>query len=248
MYKAIAVFFVLAWHNLFAGWRLVNIEVLLVVETASIAGSARNGKDGNGAMLFSELEEELPEEETSFMQVGMSKPVARPRRTGRTMKTVRAFCSRPSRRECTHVHRASTITCFTLWQHSSSRVRDGPASAQMINFILLISRQGKTRLKKWFVPCPERDQFRTIKEVSSLILNRSPKVCNFLEWRDYKLCYKRYASLFFIACIEQNDNELLALETVHHFVECLDRYFGNVCELDLIFNFHKATGIGAITA
>lgn len=24
------------------------------------------------------------------------------------------------------------------------------------------------------------------------------------------------------------------------FVEVLDRYFGNVCELDLIFNFHKA--------
>ncbi|CAK0887266.1 unnamed protein product, partial [Prorocentrum cordatum] len=65
-------------------------------------------------------------------------------------------------------------------------------------------------------------------------------VCNFLEWRDYKLCYKRYASLFFIACIENTDNELVALETVHHFVECLDRYFGNVCELDLIFNFHKA--------
>eukprot|EP00913_Durusdinium_trenchii_P035497 g33218.t1 len=37
-----------------------------------------------GAMLFSEMEEELPEDETSFMQVGMSKPVARPRRTGRT--------------------------------------------------------------------------------------------------------------------------------------------------------------------
>ena len=110
----------------------------------------------------------------------------------------------------------------------------------MIQFMLLISRQGKTRLKQWFVPCLERDQFKTIKEVSSLILSRSPKVCNFLEWRDYKLCYKRYASLFFIACIEPTDNELLALETVHHFVECLDRYFGNVCELDLIFNFHKA--------
>mmetsp|Transcript_17737 Transcript_17737/g.36965 ORF Transcript_17737/g.36965 Transcript_17737/m.36965 type:complete len:156 (+) Transcript_17737:109-576(+) len=110
----------------------------------------------------------------------------------------------------------------------------------MIQFVLLISRQGKTRLKQWFVPCLERDQFRTVKEVSSLILSRSPKVCNFLEWRDYKLCYKRYASLFFIACIENTDNELLALESVHHFVECLDRYFGNVCELDLIFNFHKA--------
>jgi hypothetical protein len=26
---------------------------------------------------------------------------------------------------------------------------------------------------------------------------------------------------------------------IHLFVEILDRYFGNVCELDIIFNFHK---------
>ena len=36
------------------------------------------------------------------------------------------------------------------------------------------------------------------------------------------------------------DNELITLEIVHQFVEILDKYFGNVCELDLIFNFHKA--------
>lgn len=30
------------------------------------------------------------------------------------------------------------------------------------------------------------------------------------------------------------------LDVIHHFVETLDRYFGNVCELDLIFNFHQA--------
>ena len=30
------------------------------------------------------------------------------------------------------------------------------------------------------------------------------------------------------------------LEMIHLFVEVLDRYFGNVCELDIIFNFHKA--------
>lgn len=41
--------------------------------------------------------------------------------------------------------------------------------------------------------------------------------------------------------IDMEDNELLCLETIHHFVECLDRYFGNVCELDLIFNFHKVS-------
>eukprot|EP00930_Biecheleria_cincta_P033776 TRINITY_DN23391_c0_g1_i1.p1 TRINITY_DN23391_c0_g1~~TRINITY_DN23391_c0_g1_i1.p1 ORF type:complete len:154 (-),score=32.11 TRINITY_DN23391_c0_g1_i1:36-497(-) len=109
-----------------------------------------------------------------------------------------------------------------------------------VQFMLLVSRQGKTRMKKWYVPELERDQFRTIREVTRIVLGRGPKVCNFLEWRDFKICYKRYASLFFITCIEAHDNELLALEHIHHFVEILDRYFGNVCELDLIFNFHKA--------
>ena len=50
----------------------------------------------------------------------------------------------------------------------------------------------------------------------------------------------RYASLYFVACIEQTDNELIVLDIIHHFVEVLDRYFSNVCELDLIFNFHQA--------
>ena len=36
-----------------------------------------------------------------------------------------------------------------------------------------------------------------------------------------------------------NDNELVHLESIHLFVELLDQYFGNVCELDLVFNFHK---------
>jgi len=51
---------------------------------------------------------------------------------------------------------------------------------------------------------------------------------------------RRYASLYFCAGIATEDNELIALDTIHHFVETLDRYFGNVCELDLIFNFHRA--------
>ena len=40
--------------------------------------------------------------------------------------------------------------------------------------------------------------------------------------------------------ISPEDNELVTLEIIHRFVEVLDRYFGNVCELDLIFNFQKA--------
>merc|ERR1711939_22071 len=73
-----------------------------------------------------------------------------------------------------------------------------------------------------------------------MVLGRPPKMCNFIEWRDKKIVYKRYASLFFISCIDKEDNELITLEMIHLYVEVLDRYFGNVCELDIIFNFHKA--------
>ena len=38
----------------------------------------------------------------------------------------------------------------------------------------------------------------------------------------------------------QGDNELITLEVIHRYVELLDKYFGNVCELDIIFNFEKA--------
>ena len=59
-------------------------------------------------------------------------------------------------------------------------------------------------------------------------------------WWILKYLGFRYASLYFVACIEKEDNELIVLDIIHHFVEVLDRYFGNVCELDLIFNFHQA--------
>ncbi|XBI84571.1 hypothetical protein VPH35_092855 [Triticum aestivum] len=81
---------------------------------------------------------------------------------------------------------------------------------------------------------------KVIRELSGLILTRGPKLCNFVEWRGYKVVYRRYASLYFCMCIDADDNELEVLEIIHHFVEILDRYFGSVCELDLIFNFHKA--------
>ena len=54
-----------------------------------------------------------------------------------------------------------------------------------------------------------------------------------------KIVYRRYAGLFFCACVDANDNELAYLEAIHFFVEVLDAFFGNVCELDLVFNFYK---------
>jgi len=62
--------------------------------------------------------------------------------------------------------------------------------------------------------------------------------CNFIEWRDKKIVYKRYASLFFVACIDMDDNELIALEMIHLFVEVKH------CVLHACCSVHSATGKG----
>jgi len=110
----------------------------------------------------------------------------------------------------------------------------------MIEFLFLISRQGKTRLTKWYGTYDTKARQRAVRDVTNLVLSRPPKMCAFIEWKDKKIVYKRYASLFFVACVGNDDNELVTLEKIHLFVEILDRYFGNVCELDIIFNFHRA--------
>lgn len=117
----------------------------------------------------------------------------------------------------------------------------------MIQFLLLLSRHGKCRLARFFEPFSPKDKTRIVREAAQLAINRHAKASNFVDralqtstGQELKLVCKRYASLFFVCAITQDENELLVLEKIHHFVEVLDKYFRNVCELDLIYNFSKA--------
>ncbi|PUU75522.1 AP complex, mu/sigma subunit [Tuber borchii] len=109
-----------------------------------------------------------------------------------------------------------------------------------IRYLVLLSRQGKVRLAKWFTTLSPKEKAKIVKDVTALVLARRTRMCNFLEYKDSKVVYRRYASLFFIAGIDSGDNELITLEIVHRYVEQMDKYYGNVCELDIIFNFQKA--------
>ena len=64
-----------------------------------------------------------------------------------------------------------------------------------INFILLISRQGKTRLTKWYNQYTTKEKGRVVREVTAMVLGRPAKQCNFIEWREDKVVYKRLAPL-----------------------------------------------------
>jgi AP-2 complex subunit sigma-1 len=59
------------------------------------------------------------------------------------------------------------------------------------------------------------------------------------QYQNYKLIYRRYAGLYFSMGVDVADNELAYLESIHLFVELLDEFFRNVCELDIVFNFNK---------
>jgi len=86
---------------------------------------------------------------------------------------------------------------------------------------------------------------KIVHDITHLVIARRQRrdLCNFLEYKGTKVVYRQYASLFFVCVIGEEDNELITLEIIHRYVEILDRYFGNVCELDLIFNFQKAYAI-----
>jgi len=54
-----------------------------------------------------------------------------------------------------------------------------------------------------YVPKSDRDKRKITREMTSLVLARKPKMCNFLEWKDLQIVYKRYASLFFCFAIDK---------------------------------------------
>jgi len=89
----------------------------------------------------------------------------------------------------------------------------------------------------------EAEKIRIEAEVHRLVTTPDKKYTNFIEYNNYKLIYRRYAGLFFTIAVDLSENELSYLETIHLFVELLDSYFSNVCEMDIVFNFNKVYSI-----
>ncbi|CAH8445007.1 unnamed protein product [Schistosoma rodhaini] len=107
----------------------------------------------------------------------------------------------------------------------------------MMQFLILFSRQGKLRLQKWYISYSEKEKRKILRDLTTIVLSRKPKMCSFIEWKDLKVVYRRYASLYFCAAVEPQDNELLTLEIIHRYVELLDKYFGSYLFIKLHMQF-----------
>jgi AP-4 complex subunit sigma-1 len=105
----------------------------------------------------------------------------------------------------------------------------------------MVNKQGQTRLSEYYDWLDLEERKALESEVIRKCLSRNELQCSFMEYRNYRVIYRRYASLFFIVGVDSDEeNELAILEFIHALVETLDKYFENVCELDIMFNLEKA--------
>ncbi|CAL8273856.1 unnamed protein product [Merluccius merluccius] len=109
----------------------------------------------------------------------------------------------------------------------------------MIKFVLMVNRQGQTRLSRYYQPVALRRRAALEADVVRGCLYRKKDQCSFVEYKDFKLVYRHYASLYIVVGITESENELSVYELVHNFVEVLDKYFSRVSELDIMFNMDK---------
>jgi len=133
----------------------------------------------------------------------------------------------------------------------------------MISFILMVNKQGQTRLSSYYEWMDMQERVALESEIIRKCLSRSELQCSFLEYRGFKVIYRRYASLFFIVgtkpdfdvrkssskltgkhvvgdqSVENYENELGMLEFIHSLVETMDRWAGSICELDIMYQLEQ---------
>uniref|UniRef100_A0A667Y8B4 AP complex subunit sigma n=1 Tax=Myripristis murdjan TaxID=586833 RepID=A0A667Y8B4_9TELE len=106
----------------------------------------------------------------------------------------------------------------------------------MIKFVLMVNRQGQTRLSRYYEPVELSRRAALESELVRVCLSRSKdQVC----LPDFRLVYRQYAALFIVVGISDSENELSVYELVHNFVEVLDKYFSRVVSDTIMFNLDK---------
>lgn len=110
----------------------------------------------------------------------------------------------------------------------------------MIHAALIINNTGKPRLAKFYSPLAPHVRASAVSRIYELISSRSDQVCNFVEIagglsslsdgvgkgkgragemdaranKPLRVCYRRFATLYFVFLIDENESELGILDLI----------------------------------
>lgn len=72
--------------------------------------------------------------------------------------------------------------------------------------MLLVNKQGQTRLSQYYNALSIDEKATLEGELIRKCLSRTENQCSFLDHRQYKVVYRRYASLYFILGVDSDED------------------------------------------
>ena len=75
----------------------------------------------------------------------------------------------------------------------------------MIHFILMVNKQGQTRLAQYYFNISTKERITLEGELVRKCLGRGSNASSFIQHEGYKIVYRRYASLYFIVGLDADE-------------------------------------------
>ncbi|CEF62497.1 Longin-like domain and Adaptor protein complex, sigma subunit family and AP complex, mu/sigma subunit domain-containing protein [Strongyloides ratti] len=107
----------------------------------------------------------------------------------------------------------------------------------MFHFIIAINNEGKPLIQKWFEAYSEREKKMYLRDIWTTMATRNSLSCNILEYKDFKVVYGKYSTVYFVCAISKYDNELISIYIIDRLVRTLSHLIPKICELTLEENF-----------
>lgn len=116
----------------------------------------------------------------------------------------------------------------------------------MIRHIYAFNGQQKLRIRRHYAAEPAAGSAEAPAAVMERVTHRDGSLSNVVlldKVSGARAIYRKFATLFVVFVIDAKENALATVDLIQVFVQVLDRYFKDVCELDVIFNFEKVNYI-----
>lgn len=105
----------------------------------------------------------------------------------------------------------------------------------MINFILILNRSGVTRLSRYYISdLTDKQKKEMEREIVRMLLRRSGDDFSCFRQNGMKFVYLRKHALYFVASIDEDENQMSIRSFFENFVNILDRTIDRFSELSMI--------------